>query len=149
MAARSSEGRFLHIRLHTLYGGVVKPYMFLGQVLQSLRSGTPFSMSSGDQLREYHHVEDVGESVARLMGSGWREGAMDLSAGAPLSLASFAKAIYAHFGKERLLRIGSLPRPEGENLDRVFPRSPESWLPSSRDAVAGVIGWLEEQLALQ
>lgn len=148
MAARSGEGRFLHIRLHTLYGGVVKPYMFLGQILRSLRSGTSFSMSSGDQLREYHHVEDVGESVTRLMASGWGEGVVDLSTGAPLSLASLATAIYAHFGKEALLRIGSLPRPEGENLHRIFPRSPEPWLPCSREAVAGVIGWLEAQLSM-
>lgn len=149
MAARGAEGRFLHIRLHTLYGGVVKPHMFLGQILHSLRSGTPFSMSSGDQLREYHHVEDIGEAVARLMDDDWREGVVDLSAGTPLSLASLAKAIYVHFGKAELLRIGSIPRPEGENLHRIFPRSPESWMPFSRDAVAGVIGWLEEQLALR
>ena len=46
--------RFLHVRLHTIYGGAPKPYMFLGRIAQALETGSQFLMTSGEQLREYH-----------------------------------------------------------------------------------------------
>jgi nucleoside-diphosphate-sugar epimerase len=148
MQAQGGLERFLHLRLHTLYGGVGKAHMFLGQVLHSLRSNEPFRMSSGDQLREYHHVDDISEAVARLLASAWMSGpTLDINSGVPVSLASLAQAVFSHFGKPELLSIGTLPRQASENIHRVFPRTPEGILPRSREPVAGVIQWLEECLA--
>ena len=70
----SSKAPFawLHVQLHTLYGGgEPHPFMFLGQMLAALKKRQPFPMSEGIQLREYHHVEDISESLLAVQrGSG-------------------------------------------------------------------------------
>ena len=49
----------MHLHLHTLYGGRPQAHMFLGQMIRALERGAEFAMSSGEQLREYHHVHDI------------------------------------------------------------------------------------------
>ncbi len=62
------KDRFLHLPLHTLYGGKPKDHMFLGQIAKAIKNGTVFRMSSGLQLREYHHVEDIAVTVRSIFG---------------------------------------------------------------------------------
>lgn len=143
------EHRFCHVRLHTIYGGGaehIKPHMFLGQMSAALRSRTEFKMSSGDQLREYHHVDDVGAALAMSLSSRWSTGILEINHGSPVRLGDLARAIFREFGREDLLKIASIPRAEVENLDRVFPRSPRELLPNSRDAVSGVSQWIRTVL---
>lgn len=141
-AAQPAAGRFLHLRLHTLYGGEPKPHMFLGQILRSLRDRTVFRMSAGDQLREYHHAQDVAQGVRNLLQRDWSglPGPMlDMNSGRPLRLADLARTIYTAFGAPELLEVGALARPKQENTQEVFPRSPEWLLPASREPLGGVV----------
>ena len=57
----------LSLKIHTLYGGD-KPnaYMFLGQMLNSINKNEDFKMSSGKQIREYHHVDDESKAIKLL-----------------------------------------------------------------------------------
>ena len=49
----------LHFHIHTWYGGKsLHPHMFLGQIYTSIKHQVPFSMTDGNQLREYHHIKD-------------------------------------------------------------------------------------------
>lgn len=144
---QSGTGRYLHLRLHTLYGGEPKPHMFIGQIVRSLRDRAVFRMSAGDQLREYHHAHDVAQGVRNLLRREWNElpGPMlDMNSGQPLRLADLARAIYKAFDASELLEIGALARPKQENTQEVFPRSPEWLLPASREPLSGV---LEELLS--
>lgn len=141
--------RIRHVRLHTIYGGddkrFLKPHMFLGQVALALISATEFCMSSGEQIREYHHTDDIALSLAALLHRQWLHGessVVQINSGTPVRLGAFATQIFRAFGREDLLRIGMVPRPKGENLDRIFPRS-EAWLlPASREPIQGVTHWL-------
>ncbi|MFL6709535.1 MAG: NAD-dependent epimerase/dehydratase family protein [Massilia sp.] len=132
----------IHIRVHTLYGvGEPSPFMFLGQLLSSLRQRTPFEMTSGRQLREYHHVQDEARAVAALCAAGAR-GVFDLSSGQPLSLRDLAIGVFDAFGMPELLRLGARPEPAEENYGAVF--QPHSALEQGafRPAIPSVINYL-------
>jgi nucleoside-diphosphate-sugar epimerase len=139
--------RFRHLRLHTVYGGTPKEHMFLGQMVQALRTNTVFKMSSGEQLREYHHADDIAGAAQTLLSRAWiGDPLMELSSGRPVRLATLAQAVFAAFGKEHLLEIGAIHRHAQENVLRTFERSPEWILGESRDAVEGVIAYVRKCL---
>lgn len=111
-----------HFRVHTLYGGgQPSAFMFLGQILNCLKTASEFRMTQGLQLREYHHVDDDTLAVQLFLDSGF-SGATDLSHGQPVSLATLATFVFRAFKAEKLLRIGALPEPAAENYGQKFNR---------------------------
>ncbi len=143
----NGKDRFLHLPLHTLYGGKPKDHMFLGQIAKAIKNGTVFRMSSGLQLREYHHVEDIAVTIRSILEREWNFGPIvEINSGKPVRLAELAKAIFKAFKKEELLEIGAIPTPPGENMEKVFQRS-EDWMISiSRPSINGVIESLKKYL---
>jgi nucleoside-diphosphate-sugar epimerase len=142
------DGRIMHLRGHTFYyGGVPAPHLFLGQMYDSLRAGRPFRMSEGRQLREYAHVDDVALSIIALLARTWTDPfEIDLSSGEPIRLSELASSVFREFDCERLLQLGALSTPAGENLDITFPRSPAWLLGQPRPPIEGIIGWFSELL---
>lgn len=114
------RGAVTHVQIHTLYGsGAPTPSMFLGQIAHALHAGEPFRMTSGRQLREYHHVADDAGAIRWLVESG-SPGTVALSHGRPVTLRQIADAVFEAFGKRELLKIGALPDPEQENYETIF-----------------------------
>jgi nucleoside-diphosphate-sugar epimerase len=141
------NGRIMHLRGHTLYGGAPTPHLFLGQMYESLRTGQPFRMSEGRQLREYAHVDDVASSIIALLARTWTVPvAADLSTGEPVRLSELARAVFRAFDREQDLQLGALPTPAGENLDLKFPRSPAWLLGRPRPPIEGIIEWFSRLL---
>jgi len=133
-----------HVRVHTLYGGgAPSPFMFLGQLFAALEQGTPFKMTLGKQLREYHHVDDDARAIRHLDEAG-TTGVLDLSHGAPVSLADLAQAVFGAFGAPGQLHIGALPEPREENYGTVFARSPLVAQLPFRDTLPAVVAYLEQ-----
>jgi len=121
LAAQNKE--VVHLQLHTLLGhGQPHPFMFLGQILASLQANTTFKMTSGKQLREYHRVSDIAESVKTIIDRDIT-GVRNISHGKPLSLRSIAEAVYSYFGKSDLLKIGALPDPINDIYELVIPQT--------------------------
>lgn len=113
----------LHVRLQTLYGvGEPHPHMFLGQILVSLRASIPFRMSSGRQLREYHHYDDVALALLAAARAPLT-GTLDLSSGDPVRLVDLAIAIFAGCGHLELLQIGALADPVEDNYAPAWTRT--------------------------
>lgn len=109
-----------HVRIHTLYGAdEPSPFMFLGQMLSAIRSKTPFQMTQGRQLREYHHVDDDAYAITSLVTRNI-SGVVELSHGQPVSLRALAEAIFQALDASHLLQIGALPEPAQENFNEVF-----------------------------
>jgi nucleoside-diphosphate-sugar epimerase len=141
------HGRIAHLRAHTAYGAAPTPHSFLGQMHESLRARRPFCMSEGRQLREYMHVDDLARSIAALLSRPWTGPvSIDLSAGEPVSLAEVARAVFRAFDGEKLLQLGALPTPVGENTSATFPRSPAWLLGRPRPAIEGIIQWFSDLL---
>ncbi|MFH7359478.1 NAD-dependent epimerase/dehydratase family protein [Pseudomonas syringae pv. tagetis] len=141
------EGRKpTHIRIHTLYGAAEpSPFMFLGQILSALREGTPFDMTQGRQLREYHHVMDDAAAI-RFLVDNHVEGVVELSHGKPVSLRDLAGAIFEAFGKSHLLRLGALPEPAQENFGHVFERPDVLEGMVFRDCLGSVVDYMKMQI---
>jgi nucleoside-diphosphate-sugar epimerase len=140
--AEMSRGRWVHLRLNTVYGGPKPyPFMFIGQVLESLRSKRRFSMTAGQQRREYHHVDDEARAILTLSQRHQAE-LIDLNSGCDTSLAELARGVFRHFGRENLLGIGDMPSPEYEAYDRLNASEMTLDLPPFRDTVPAVCRWL-------
>lgn len=143
--SREEGPQWNHIQLHTLYGGLRShSHMFLGQIEEALRTSNDFEMSSGDQLREYHHVEDVAKNVLSILERTGYENTLDLSSGEPLSLKEIATSIFQHFGAEKQLHLGTLPDPAGEIYTPQFKRSPSLFV--YRPAIPNILRWLESRM---
>jgi len=136
-----SQGRWLHLQLHTIYGGP-PPHraMFLGQMLESLVSGTRFSMTSGLQQREYHHLDDEADAILRAsdMGGHWPT---ELASGKKITLADLATDVFRFFGREDLLGINDLEPPKEEVYAPVDIGSPVMFY-NYRNARPAVAFWL-------
>jgi len=143
----NGKNRFLHLRLHTLYGGKPKEHMFLGQITNAIKNETVFRMTSGLQLREYHHVDDIAVTIRSILERDWSFGpVVEINSGKPVRLAKLAKDIFKAFRKENLLEIGAIPTPTGENMEKVFQRSEEWLISNSRPSIRGVIESLKQYL---
>lgn len=109
-----------HFLLHTLYNNDVPPeHMFLGQMFRSLKADTSFSMSNGEQLREFHHVDDIAIAVLKLL-QGAEKSYLDVSAGFGIQISELAQEIFKAFGLLDRLQLGVFPSPIGDNFDIVF-----------------------------
>lgn len=141
------DRRVLHVRLHTVYGGRPKPHMFLGQMITALSGGTQFRMSSGHQLREYHHVQDVAGALLAILDSESSFGAepLVLSAGEPVRLADLARAVFEVCGRPDLLKVGAIAAAPSENERVRFPRSDAAVLPFYRDPLVGVAEYVRTE----
>lgn len=139
------NGRAIHLRLHTLYGNHFPPHMFLGQILQSLKTNQQFNMSHGQQLREYHHIDDITKSVLSIMSNQiLSQAPLAISHGRPIKICDIAIQIFRYFNKEPLLFIGVKPADPSENKAKKFERSPDYLLPSFRDPLDGILECFRE-----
>jgi nucleoside-diphosphate-sugar epimerase len=142
VAARGTP--VVHLQMHTLYGrGRPSPFMFLGQMLAALRANEPFRMTSGRQLREYHHLADEAKAIRRIARS-TRPGVVNLSHGVPLELRAIAESVFLALGKRSLLRIGALPEPPDEIYERVLPPTEMVRQVHFRDSLPAIIEYMRE-----
>lgn len=145
VAARAAGGAAVsHVRVHTLYGGgMPSPFMFLGQMLTALEQGTPFRMTLGKQLREYHHVDDDACAI-RVLDAAGVNGVLDLSHGDPVGLAELARTVFAAFGANDQLQLGALPEPREENYNTVFARNSLLAQLAFRDTLPAIVAYVEQ-----
>lgn len=138
----------LHIRLHTLYGGMQPPhaFMFLGQLLNAMHSKSEFKMTSGEQLREYHHIEDAAKAIWYLSRS-TLTGITQLSHGQPEKLKDIAQHVLNAFAQLSSLRLNALTSPTHENYDAFF--EPGSYINevTFRKALPGIVDYLKPFMA--
>jgi nucleoside-diphosphate-sugar epimerase len=142
------ENRILHLRLHTLYGRKLKSHMFLGQIAKCLSDKKVFSMTSGEQLREYHHVDDIALGICKLIETEWNFGPiLEMNSGNGIRLVDLAQAIFSDWKRTDLLSVGAHAQPLHENTDFQFETSPKWVLPESRDPIEGVVEFIRDQLS--
>lgn len=134
----------VHIQLHTLYGsGTPSPFMFLGQILSAIQAKQQFKMTSGQQLREYHHFDDDAKAIRAIVASG-EKSTVNLSHGQPVSLKTLAESIFNAFEITELLKIGALSFPVNENYDRVMQPTSAIRNISFRNTIPAVIEYLRD-----
>jgi len=134
----------IHIQLHTLYGrGQPSPFMFLGQMLTAIQTNQPFKMTSGRQLREYHHLRDEAMAVRQVANLA-SPGVLDLSHGKPLSLKTIAQSVFQNLGKKDLLQLGALPEPPEENYETVLKPTQIAQKITFRDSLPAITQYMQK-----
>jgi nucleoside-diphosphate-sugar epimerase len=132
----------LHIRLHTIYGAdLPNPFMFLGQLFDSIYNHLPFKMSSGQQLREYHHIDDLLIAISKLIALK-EKGVINLNHGKPISLKELAYYVFEAFNCLELLNVGTLTAPLNENYNNQFDCTPFLDASLFRETLPSIVAYL-------
>ena len=137
-----------HLQLHTIYGiNMPKEHMFLGLIANSIRLKTNLKMTSGLQLREYWHAEDIASIALNYKIVNLFERIEKISCGQPFQIKDLALTIFDHFDLLDMLEIGGIEDPPNENYnDAMTPRILDL-ARFKRDEFSGVVKYLEECLS--
>lgn len=135
----------LHIQLHTIYGGKRShKHMFIDQIFNALSHKNQFEMSSGHQVREYHHIEDEMNAISKIIESRLF-GVVELNAGNAIKIKQLATEVFNEFGQLSLLKFN--PERDGaEVFNHFYEKSALLAKIHFRDPIPGVIDYLRKRL---
>jgi nucleoside-diphosphate-sugar epimerase len=100
-------------RVFFLYGADEAPGRLFASVARSLLAGEPARTSSGEQLRDFLHADDVGAAFAALTAS-VVTGAVNIASGEAVAVRDVVAEIARAAGRLDLLELGALPQRPGE-----------------------------------
>ncbi|MFI4989731.1 MAG: NAD-dependent epimerase/dehydratase family protein [Solirubrobacterales bacterium] len=100
-------------RIFLCYGPGEDERRLVPYVIRSLLAGEEARVSDGRQWRDLMHVDDLADAFVALLDSPV-EGAVNVASGEALQLARPVETIAAEIGRPELLRLGALPRREGD-----------------------------------
>lgn len=95
-------------RVFFVYGADEHPSRLVAAVTRSLIEGRPAETSHGRQIRDYLHVDDVGEGLAALTLSD-ASGAFNIAGGRTTTLKDIIGEIAEQVGRPDLVRLGAKP----------------------------------------
>jgi len=141
-AYRSKSTKVTHFRIHTLYGyGYPSEFMFLGQLFNAIKNEEKFNMSSGHQIREYHHLDDVTEAVDIILSKN-REGVTEITSGNGIRLRDLAIGIFEALNAKNLLNIGSLDIQHKDKFSNDYIKNEDLALVDFRNPIKGICDYL-------
>lgn len=136
---KNPSQQHLHIQLHTLYGGKkMHKNMFLSNLFYSLKYRTKFEMSSGQQLREYHHVSDESSAIIEAVNH-FENGIVDISSGSPIRLKDLVVKIANSLDLSQLILIDNVKVDKDDNFLYTFTKSKFLADTHFRDSVNGIL----------
>jgi len=106
-------------RVFLPYGPGDDPRRLIPSLLAALAAGTQIDVSDGSQVRDFVHVIDIAELLARLLAATQATGAFNVGTGRGTSVRQVIELAADHFHARELVRFGALPRREDEPLSLV------------------------------
>jgi len=100
-------------RLFWLYGPHEAPGRLVSDVAAALVAGRRIAVSSGEQQRDFMHVEDAGRAFAMLL-DGTTEGAVNVASGHAARVRDVVARIGALTGHADRIDFGARPAPAGD-----------------------------------
>ena len=95
-------------RIFFPFGPFEKPGRLLGSLFDGIARGEPVDLSSGEQQRDFLHVEDVATAFVMLLDSELT-GPVNIASGEAVAVREIAEKAAALAGGRHLLRFGSRP----------------------------------------
>lgn len=144
--ARNRGLSFAWARLFYQYGPGEDPRRLIPSVVNALLTGRQIALTSGMQVRDYLHVDDVASAITKLV-LGRAQGAFNVGSGRPIRIRDLAKIVERQVGRHDLLRVGDLPDPEDEPpficANNARLRENVEWEPalSLEQGIADTITW--------
>jgi nucleoside-diphosphate-sugar epimerase len=103
--ARDNHVSFAWARLFFQYGPGEDRRRLVAMIITSLLAGTPVATTSGEQLRDYLHVDDVAAAIIEIALS-QLEGAVNVGSGKPIRIKDLVRCIEQQIGVEGMVDIG-------------------------------------------
>ena len=100
-------------RIFFVYGPGEPEGRLVPSVGRTLLAGEPVPTTSGDQVRDFMHVEDVAAAFAALADAD-TTGAVNIASGDPVRVRDVVETLAEQVGRPDLLRPGALPDREGD-----------------------------------
>ena len=115
VVAALARGRFSSAwgRIFFLYGPHEDPSRLVPSVIRSLLEGRDALCTPGTQVRDFMHVDDVGDAFAALVASDV-DGAVNIASGRPAPLADVVRSIARQLDAPSRVKLGARPMPPGE-----------------------------------
>lgn len=137
-------------RIFFLYGPFEHPHRLVSSVIRALLTGQPADCSSGTQIRDFLHVQDVADAFAALLDSSVT-GAVNIGSGRPVTVKEVVQTIADQMGRSELVRLGARPADPVPALTADTRRLREEleWQPryDLQTGLAQTISWWRAQLA--
>jgi nucleoside-diphosphate-sugar epimerase len=139
---------FVWARLFNNYGPGEYDGPLVSHIIRRLLDGEPCALTSGEHHRDYLHVEDTARALCALARSSF-EGAVNVSSGEEVSIATIARTIGELTGRSDLLRFGAYPaaahhaariRGDVTRLRQAVGFQPRY---SLRDGLAQTVAWYQ------
>ena len=133
-------------RLFYLYGPYEDERRLVPAAIKALRSGREFPATTGEQVRDYLHVEDVAAGLC-AMSHHRLSGVFNVSSCEPVTIAGLMRTLGELLGRPELIRLGALPPRDWDPAyvcgDNQRLRTEAHWSPrySLRDGLAQTIEW--------
>jgi len=115
--------------------------MFLGQIFTALKNNEKFKMTSGFQIREYHHLDDVTKAIGFLISENI-SGIVDITFGNGIMLRELAEGIFEKFQKKELLKIGEVEVVQTDVFENKYQRNIRISKLDFREPIKGVHTYL-------
>jgi nucleoside-diphosphate-sugar epimerase len=137
-------------RIFFLYGPHEDSRRLVPSVTRSLLRGEEAACTEGDQIRDFMHVEDVGDAFAALLDSEVR-GAVNIASGAGTRVRDLVELIGRIVGRPDLLRFGAISAPPDDPpvlvADVTRLHRDVAWMPrlSLEQGVARTVEWWQLQ----
>ena len=122
--ARSSNSGFTLLRPFHLFGEGQHSSNFWPALREAAQCGSDFSMTGGEQIRDYQPVEDVAAAFLKAAESTPSPDGLlvrNLGSGDPIALRDFASSWWARWEAVGNLQIGALPY-RGDEVMRFIPK---------------------------
>jgi nucleoside-diphosphate-sugar epimerase len=136
-----------HFQLNTVYG-IHKPksYMLLGEILSAIQNQSPLYMTSGNQIREYWHADDIAKCVTSDSLKTPTARVVSVSSGHPIRIKDLATRVFEHFSMEDYLYLDAIPNDPNESYNVNMINQINGFEGNMRDPFGGVISYLENWL---
>ncbi len=133
-------------RLFYLYGPFEDERRVVPAAIKALSAGLEFKTTSGEQIRDYLHIEDVASGLVAL--SAHRAtGSFNVSSGVPVTIAALMQTLGELLGRPELIRRGAFPKRDWDPMyvcgENQRLRTEAHWSPryGLRDGLANTIEW--------
>lgn len=104
-------------RLFYMYGEGQAANSLIPQLDRALAAGdASFSMSGGEQLRDFLPVEDIARALVALTARGGNPGVVNVCSGKPISVRALVEHRIAKTGARITLNLGHYPYPDYEPM---------------------------------
>jgi len=148
--ASKEKSSYLHFQLNTIYGGLVNhSHMLIGQLQAAIENKTDLHLSTGNQIRQYHHIDDLNILLVKQIQSGEMCGIQQLNHGDSITIRDMAEGVMDKFGLQHLLRFGSRPDPKEDNYSVKLEKTVLDEELDFRDTISGIYDYLNQRVRRQ